>query len=112
MLVLVQVPIVASTGGLVDTVKEGFTGFQMGGFNVEVNKSISTLFFLHKNFSTFVWVQVSKISFQCEVVDPADVQAIATTVTRALGTYGTPAFTEIIGNCMAQDLSWKVRNLS
>ncbi|XP_021822644.1 granule-bound starch synthase 1, chloroplastic/amyloplastic-like [Prunus avium] len=72
------VPIVASTGGLVDTVKEGFTGFQMGGFNVE-----------------------------CEVVDPADVQAIATTVTRALGTYGTPAFTEIIGNCMAQDFSWK-----
>ncbi|CAL9012967.1 unnamed protein product [Prunus brigantina] len=72
------VPIVASTGGLVDTVKEGFTGFQMGGFNVE-----------------------------CEVFDPADVQAIATTVTRALGTHGTPAFTEIIGNCMAQDLSWK-----
>lgn len=31
-----QVPIVASTGGLVDTVKEGFTGFQMGSFNVEV----------------------------------------------------------------------------
>lgn len=29
-------PIVASTGGLVDTVKEGFTGFQMGSFNVEV----------------------------------------------------------------------------
>ncbi|MBA0806270.1 hypothetical protein Gohar_005728, partial [Gossypium harknessii] len=26
------VPIVASTGGLVDTVKEGFTGFQMGAF--------------------------------------------------------------------------------
>ncbi|KAI3834205.1 hypothetical protein MKX03_030012 [Papaver bracteatum] len=29
------VPIVASTGGLVDTIKEGFTGFQMGAFNVE-----------------------------------------------------------------------------
>lgn len=29
-------PIVASTGGLVDTVKEGYTGFQMGAFNVEV----------------------------------------------------------------------------
>ncbi|KAM2647761.1 hypothetical protein TB1_000974 [Malus domestica] len=72
------VPIVASTGGLVDTVKEGFTGFHMGAFNVE-----------------------------CEVVDPADAQAITTTVTRALGTYGTPAFTEIISNCMAQDLSWK-----
>ncbi|KAD3069030.1 hypothetical protein R6Q59_016980 [Mikania micrantha] len=72
------VPIVASTGGLVDTVKEGFTGFQMGAFNVE-----------------------------CETVDPVDVTAIATTVTRALGVYGTPAFSEMIQNCMAQELSWK-----
>ncbi|KAB2597907.1 granule-bound starch synthase 1 [Pyrus ussuriensis x Pyrus communis] len=72
------VPIVASTGGLVDTVKEGFTGFHMGAFNVE-----------------------------CEAVDPADAQAIATTITRALEAIGTPAFTEIIINCMAQDLSWK-----
>ncbi|KAK4578129.1 hypothetical protein RGQ29_028318 [Quercus rubra] len=72
------VPIVASTGGLVDTVKEGFTGFQMGSFNVE-----------------------------CEAVDPADVTAVATNVKRALTTYGTPAFSEIIQNCMAQDLSWK-----
>lgn len=72
------VPIVASTGGLVDTVKEGYTGFQMGGFNVD-----------------------------CEAVDPADVAAIATTVKRALATYGTPALIEIIQNCMAQDLSWK-----
>lgn len=31
-----QVPICASTGGLVDTVKEGYTGFHMGAFNVEV----------------------------------------------------------------------------
>uniref|UniRef100_A0A2N9I3P6 Starch synthase catalytic domain-containing protein n=1 Tax=Fagus sylvatica TaxID=28930 RepID=A0A2N9I3P6_FAGSY len=73
------VPIVASTGGLVDTVKEGFTGFQMGSFNVE-----------------------------CDAVDPADVTAVATSVKRALTTYGTPAFTEIIKNGMAQDLSWKV----
>ncbi|XP_059456997.1 granule-bound starch synthase 1, chloroplastic/amyloplastic-like [Corylus avellana] len=72
------VPIVASTGGLVDTVKEGFTGFQMGGFNVE-----------------------------CDAVDPADVTAVATTVKRALTAYGTPAFTEIIKNVMAQELSWK-----
>lgn len=72
------VPIVASTGGLVDTVKEGFTGFQMGSFNVK-----------------------------CEAVDPADVTAVATNVKRALTTYGTPAFSEIIQNCMAQDLSWK-----
>ncbi|XP_024963545.1 granule-bound starch synthase 1, chloroplastic/amyloplastic [Cynara cardunculus var. scolymus] len=72
------VPIVASTGGLVDTVKEGYTGFQMGAFNVE-----------------------------CETVDPADVSAIARTVTRALAVYGTPAFSEMVQNCMAQELSWK-----
>ncbi|KEH18572.1 putative NDP-glucose--starch glucosyltransferase [Medicago truncatula] len=72
------VPIVASTGGLVDTVKEGFTGFQMGSFNVE-----------------------------CDAVDPADVDALAKTVTKALAVYGTPAFAEMIKNCMAQDLSWK-----
>ncbi|KAI5422161.1 granule-bound starch synthase 1, chloroplastic/amyloplastic [Lathyrus oleraceus] len=72
------VPIVASTGGLVDTVKEGFTGFQMGSFNVE-----------------------------CDAVDPVDVDAIAKTVTKALGVYGTSAFAEMIKNCMAQELSWK-----
>lgn len=72
------VPIVASTGGLVDTVKEGFTGFQMGAFNVE-----------------------------CETVDPSDVAALATTVKKALKTYGTPAMKEMIQNCMAQDVSWK-----
>lgn len=72
------VPIVASTGGLFDTVKEGFTGFQMGSFNVE-----------------------------CETVDPADVKAIATTVKRALKTYDTPALAEMIQNCMGQELSWK-----
>ncbi|CAJ2663154.1 unnamed protein product [Trifolium pratense] len=72
------VPIVASTGGLVDTVKEGVTGFQMGSFNVE-----------------------------CDAVDPVDVDAIAKTVTKALAVYGTQAFAEIIKNCMAQDLSWK-----
>ncbi|KAJ4957075.1 hypothetical protein NE237_013858 [Protea cynaroides] len=72
------VPIVASTGGLVDTVKEGFTGFQMGGFSVE-----------------------------CDAVDQADVTAVATTVKRALTMYGTPDFGEMVKNCMAQDLSWK-----
>lgn len=72
------VPIVASTGGLVDTVKEGFTGFQMGAFSVE-----------------------------CEAVDPSDVAALATTVKTALKTYGTSAMKEMIQNCMAQDVSWK-----
>lgn len=72
------VPIVSSTGGLVDTVKEGYTGFHAGAFNVE-----------------------------CETVDPDDVEKLATTVNRALKTYGTQAMQEIIQNCMAQDFSWK-----
>uniref|UniRef100_A0A0D6R1D9 Starch synthase, chloroplastic/amyloplastic n=1 Tax=Araucaria cunninghamii TaxID=56994 RepID=A0A0D6R1D9_ARACU len=72
------VPIVASTGGLMDTVKEGITGFQMGDFNVH-----------------------------CEEVDPADVAAIAKTVRRATKVYDTPAFATMIQNCMDQDFSWK-----
>ena len=72
------VPICSSTGGLVDTVKEGVTGFHMGLFNVE-----------------------------CETVDPVDVTAVASTVKRALKQYNTPAFQEMVQNCMAQDLSWK-----
>lgn len=80
----------------------------MGAFNVEV-----ILKFLPFSFTQcFILsreLKFRKLMFQCEVVDPVDVQAIATTVTRALGTYGTPALTEIISNCMAQDLSWKVK---
>ncbi|XP_028755962.1 granule-bound starch synthase 1, chloroplastic/amyloplastic [Neltuma alba] len=72
------VPIVSSTGGLVDTVKEGHTGFHMGLFHVE-----------------------------CDTVDPADVDKVASTVTRALKAYGTPVMKEMIQNCMAQDFSWK-----
>lgn len=67
-----------TTGGLADTVKEGFTGFHMGDFSVN-----------------------------CEVVSPADVKKVVTTMKRALAMYGTPAFTEMIQNCMAQDFSWK-----
>ncbi|KAL8170379.1 hypothetical protein V2J09_022183 [Rumex salicifolius] len=40
-------------------------------------------------------------------VDPEDVMALATTVTRALASYGTTAMKEMIQNCMAQELSWK-----
>ncbi|XP_048230632.1 granule-bound starch synthase 1, chloroplastic/amyloplastic [Ricinus communis] len=72
------VPIVASTGGLVDTVNEGYTGFQMGAFHVE-----------------------------CDRVDPADVAAVVRTVVRALATYATAALKEMVLNCMAQDFSWK-----
>eukprot|EP00252_Welwitschia_mirabilis_P015878 TRINITY_DN35268_c0_g1_i1.p1 TRINITY_DN35268_c0_g1~~TRINITY_DN35268_c0_g1_i1.p1 ORF type:complete len:619 (-),score=116.49 TRINITY_DN35268_c0_g1_i1:310-2166(-) len=73
------VPIVASTGGLVDTVREGITGFHMGTFSV-----------------------------QCEGVDPADVAAIVKTVKRAVRAYGKPVFQKMILNCMDQDFSWKV----
>ncbi|WVY97209.1 hypothetical protein V8G54_029360 [Vigna mungo] len=72
------VPIVSSTGGLVDTVKEGFTGFHMGTFHVD-----------------------------CDAVDPDDVEKLASTVKRALETYGSPVMQKIINNCMAQDFSWK-----
>lgn len=37
--------------------------------------------------------------------------AIVTTVMRALATYGTAALKEMIQNCMAQDLSWKVSTM-
>ncbi|KAL3499140.1 hypothetical protein ACH5RR_038233 [Cinchona calisaya] len=72
------VPICASTGGLVDTVKEGYTGFHMGAFSV-----------------------------QCDAVDPADVLKIVETVSRALTTYGILALKEMIRNCMSRELSWK-----
>lgn len=49
---------------------------------------------------------------QCDAVDPADVAAVAKGVKRAIATYGTPALKEMIQNCMAQDLSWKVSMLS
>ncbi|XP_024402880.1 granule-bound starch synthase 1, chloroplastic/amyloplastic [Physcomitrium patens] len=73
------VPVVASTGGLVDTVEEGVTGFQCGkAFNVD-----------------------------CEVVDPADAELLSATVKRAVKIYGTAQYKKMIRNCMSQDLSWK-----
>lgn len=42
-------------------------------------------------------------------MDPADVAAVASNVKRALKQYNTPVFDEMVQNCMAQDLSWKVR---
>eukprot|EP00850_Spirogloea_muscicola_P007942 SM000041S15501 [mRNA] locus=s41:446932:451623:- [translate_table: standard] len=72
------VPIVASTGGLVDTVEDGVTGFQVGAFNVD-----------------------------CDEVDPKDVAALVAGVHRALEAYKTHDFTNLIKNGMALDLSWK-----
>ncbi|BBM99765.1 starch synthase [Marchantia polymorpha subsp. ruderalis] len=72
-------PIVASTGGLVDTVKDGETGYHTGAaFNVE-----------------------------CETVDPADVALLAKTVKKAIEEYGSPKYISMIKNGMGQDLSWK-----
>lgn len=51
------------------------------------------------------------LSFQCEKLDPADVEAVARTVKRVLTAYGTPALKEMIKNCMTKDLSWKVSML-
>lgn len=48
---LPQVPICATTGGLVDTVKEGFTGFHMGPFNVEVSLCFPFLLLLRNKES-------------------------------------------------------------
>ena len=75
---VVQIPIVASTGGLVDTVEEGVSGFKVGTFNVD-----------------------------CEEVDPVDVKKLAEGVKRAIRVHGTPAFEQMIQTCMALDLSWK-----
>nr|AEH27527.1 putative starch synthase [Amorphophallus konjac] len=68
----------ASTGGLVNTIVDGVTGFHMGAFHVD-----------------------------CDAVDPKDVEAVATTVRRAIRVYGTDQFSQMIRNCMAKDLSWK-----
>ncbi|XP_078448387.1 UDP-Glycosyltransferase superfamily protein [Wolffia australiana] len=70
--------LVTSTGGLVNTVVDGVTGFHMGAFNID-----------------------------CDAVDPADVEAIVTAVEQAAEVYGTAQFEGIIQNCMAQDLSWE-----
>lgn len=53
----------------------------------------------------------SFLFLQCDTVDPRDVDKVAKGVLRALATYGTGAMREMIQNCMAQDLSWKVRIL-
>ncbi|KAG8069500.1 hypothetical protein GUJ93_ZPchr0006g41416 [Zizania palustris] len=68
----------ASTGGLVDTIIEGKTGFHMG-----------------------------RLSVDCNVVEPSDVQKVVTTLKRAIKVVGTPTYHEMVRNCMNQDLSWK-----
>ncbi|XP_078162199.1 granule-bound starch synthase 1, chloroplastic/amyloplastic-like isoform X1 [Carex rostrata] len=70
--------VVSSTGGLVDTIVEGRTGFHMGRFSAKF-----------------------------EVVDPADVSKVVTTLKRTINVIGTAVHKEMIQNCMAQDLSWK-----
>uniref|UniRef100_J3KU04 Uncharacterized protein n=1 Tax=Oryza brachyantha TaxID=4533 RepID=J3KU04_ORYBR len=50
---------------------------------------------------------MGSFNVECETVDPADVTAVASTVRRALKQYDTPAFQEMVQNCMAQDLYCK-----
>ncbi|KXZ51655.1 hypothetical protein GPECTOR_11g109 [Gonium pectorale] len=69
------VPVVASTGGLVDTVKEGVTGFHMGALNPDK-------------------------------LDEADADALAATCRRAAEVFATPKYSEMVANCISQDLSW------
>ncbi|GBG92084.1 hypothetical protein CBR_g54339 [Chara braunii] len=74
------VPIVSATGGLVDTVTEGVTGFLMGDSSFDV---------------------------RCDRVVPTDVRKVVDAVCRATEVYGTPEFESMILADMAQDLSWK-----
>jgi len=71
------VPVVASTGGLVDTVKDGVTGFHAGKIDPDR-------------------------------LDPADADALAKTITRAAGVYGSASFEDMRAKCIGQDLSWEV----
>jgi granule-bound starch synthase len=70
------VPVVASVGGLLDTVKEGATGFQVGRFE------------------------------SADAATPGDVAALTDTLLRAAASYGTPAFTAMRAKCIGTDVSW------
>jgi granule-bound starch synthase len=73
------VPIVASTGGLVDTVQDGVNGFHIGrAFNIN-----------------------------CDRIYAEDVEALTSAIKRAAKVYGTAEYTRMSQECMSQDLSWK-----
>ena len=69
------VPIVATTGGLVDTVKDGVTGFHIGKIDADA--------LLEK-----------------------DVDAVVAACTRAAAAVASGAYTTMVKNAIAQDLSW------
>lgn len=71
------VPVVASVGGLLDTVKEGATGFQVGRFE------------------------------SADAATPADVAALTDTLLRAAAGYGTPVHAAMRDACIATDVSWE-----
>jgi glycogen synthase len=74
------VPIVASTGGLVDTVQDGVNGFHIGrAFNIN-----------------------------CDRIYAEDVEALTSAIKRAAKVYGTAEYIRMSQECMSQDLSWKV----
>lgn len=103
-----QPPMCATTGGLVDTVKEGITGFHMRPFNVDVR----TCFLCESSYQcvNMILPSMKFRFFQCDVVDKDDIQKVVKMTKRVLEVYQTPAFAKMIQNCMDQDLSWKVSN--
>ncbi|XP_066311742.1 granule-bound starch synthase 1, chloroplastic/amyloplastic-like [Miscanthus floridulus] len=58
-------------------------------------------------YGTVLALQQQKHPESCNVVEPADVKKVATTLKRAIKVVGTPAYEEMVKNCMIQDLSWK-----
>ena len=67
-----------SVGGLLDTIKEGVTGFHVGRFE----------------------------SDGADGPSPADVAALTDALLRAAAAYGTPAFDAMRAKCIATDVSW------
>lgn len=109
-------PLVASTGGLVDTVKEGVTGFQMGAMDPDNLEEADAGGCLPPRLPA--WPQPlppgSNVELSADLclhclpllpsLPPAD--AICQTILRAADAYGTPSYTAMRDRCISQDLSW------
>lgn len=89
-----------------DTVVDGEMGFYISRFSIKVctnqyRLKLSIFFSQVINLSALFF-------FQYEEEDPTDVSRTVATLKRAIKVVGTALHKEMIQNCMAQDLSWKV----
>ncbi len=114
------VPVVASTGGLVDTVKEGVTGFHIGALDTVSGKPRMGALGALRSFSTASTICcsfplegiVTRLPLPLLVpptqdkLNPADVEALASTAARAAQAFTTPLFKDMVYNAISQDLSW------